>query len=229
MESVIFEEFPKIARLNRECVISEKIDGTNGQIIISESGEIHAASRSRLITPEDDNYGFARWVDANKADLLNLGPGRHFGEWWGQGIQRKYVLTEKRFSLFNTDRWSDVTVRPECCSVVPTLYRVLFSTQEITRALENLRQFGSHAAPGFMKPEGVIVWHVAARNYFKATLEKGIKPLTDEEAAFEGGSAPAVTDGNPDNADVKTPASLAAKKRSSKVVGFPTKDGAAVN
>jgi hypothetical protein len=30
-----FEEFPKMARLTRECIITEKIDGTNAQIGIA--------------------------------------------------------------------------------------------------------------------------------------------------------------------------------------------------
>ncbi len=33
-----FKEFPKIARLTRDCIITEKIDGTNASIYISENG-----------------------------------------------------------------------------------------------------------------------------------------------------------------------------------------------
>src|SRR5436305_1822690 len=98
-----FNAFPKIARLNRECVITEKIDGTNASILIDEDGVVMAGSRTRWITPENDNFGFAKWVEANKSELMKLGVGHHFGEWWGSGIQRGYGLTkgEKRFSLFN--------------------------------------------------------------------------------------------------------------------------------
>ena len=78
-----FIPFPKIARLSRLAIVSEKIDGTNAQVLITEDGDIFAGSRSRWITPEDDNYGFARWVEGNKDTLLKLGPGRHMGEWWG--------------------------------------------------------------------------------------------------------------------------------------------------
>jgi hypothetical protein len=46
--SVSFAEFPKMARLSRECIITEKIDGTNAQILITEEGEIYAGSRTRL-------------------------------------------------------------------------------------------------------------------------------------------------------------------------------------
>ena len=55
-----FIPFPKIARLSRLAIVTEKIDGTNAQVTITEDGDIFAGSRSRWITPEDDNYGFAR-------------------------------------------------------------------------------------------------------------------------------------------------------------------------
>ena len=34
-----FQEFPKIVRLSRQAIITEKIDGTNGCIFIGEDGE----------------------------------------------------------------------------------------------------------------------------------------------------------------------------------------------
>ncbi len=89
-----FHAFDKIARLSRECVITEKIDGTNASVFIGENGEFLTGSRTRWITPDDDNYGFSHWAHDHKAELLELGPGHHFGEWWGEGCQRNYGLTE---------------------------------------------------------------------------------------------------------------------------------------
>ena len=174
MQEPVFEPFQKIPRLSREVVITEKIDGTNAQVYITEDGDIFAGSRTRWITPGKltDNHGFAAWVEGNKQDLLRLGPGRHFGEWWGQGIQRGYGLKEKRFSLFNVSKWEDASVRPECCHVVPTLSMGQFSTDAVNAAVEELRKRGSFAAPGFMNPEGIVVYHVALGGYFKKTLEK---------------------------------------------------------
>src|SRR6185436_16764358 len=97
-----FKPFPKIARLSREIVVTEKIDGTNAQVYITDEGEIFAGSRNKWLTAQDDNFGFAKWVEYNKEELLKLGPGQHFGEWWGAGIQRRYNLNTKKFSLFNT-------------------------------------------------------------------------------------------------------------------------------
>jgi hypothetical protein len=171
-----FKEFDKIARLSRNCVVTEKIDGTNASITITDEGLFLLGSRTRWITTTDDNFGFAKWAAANEEELRKLGPGTHYGEWWGLGIQRSYGLKEKRFSLFNTARWSDDAVRPACCSVVPVLYSGVFRTGHIDMALEVLHSDGSVAAPGFMKPEGVVIWHEAARTYFKKTIEKDEAP-----------------------------------------------------
>lgn len=181
---IAFVPFPKIARLNRDCVITEKLDGTNAQVEICEDGSVLAGSRSRYITPEADNFGFARWVKENEDDLRKLGPGRHYGEWWGSGINRGYGLLkgEKRFSLFNVARWEDPTVRPACCYFVPILYRGPFLTYYVDSMIDVLRERGSFAAPGFMRPEGVIVWHEAARQLFKVTLDGDEKPKGQIEA-----------------------------------------------
>ncbi len=171
-----FLEFPKIPRLAREIIITEKIDGTNGQIAFSDEGQMFVGSRSRWITPEMDNHGFARWAYEHEVDLRELGPGRHFGEWWGSGVQRGYGLSkgDKRFSLFNTSRWSEV--RPACCDVVPVLYQGPFHTSAADEALVDLRTKGSRVAPGFMKPEGIVLFHIAGNFGFKRTIEKDEQP-----------------------------------------------------
>lgn len=187
-----FKEFPKMARLSREMIITEKIDGTNAQVYISETGDYKIGSRTQWITPEKDNHGFARWVMENLEEVLKLGPGRHFGEWWGSGIQRGYGLPkgDKRFSLFNVQRWAlhgtepqqiitgDPTivkyqdVLPKCVGLVPILYRGPFDSGTINNELYNLQVVGSYASPGFMKPEGIVAFHTAANFGFKKTIEK---------------------------------------------------------
>jgi hypothetical protein len=171
-----FESFQKIPRLSRDIVITEKIDGTNAQVCILEDGRILSGSRSRWITPQDDNFGFAAWVRDNQQELLKLGVGHHYGEWWGSGIQRRYGLSEKRFSLFNTARWSDDAVRPSCCHVVPVIYQGPFSTIAIDNCLQWFADNGSMAAPGFMNPEGIIIYHTASRQLYKKTIDKDEEP-----------------------------------------------------
>jgi len=189
-----FKPFPKMPRLSRECIITEKIDGTNASVLITDDGDIFAGSRTRWITPEDDNYGFAAWVRDNTEQLMHLGPGHHFGEWWGRGIQRNYGMTERRFSLFNVGRWcmhgreplviptadpriiKTQDVLPPCCHLVPVLYRGEFCTVEVDLAIIDLADNGSQAAPGFHKPEGVVVYHIAGNAGFKKTIEKDSEP-----------------------------------------------------
>lgn len=186
-----FEPFPKIPRISRDCVITEKIDGTNASITILDPKApegfppealivtygiyqfaIVAGSRRRFITAEKDNAGFGRWVLHNaEALVLELGYGTHFGEWWGAGIQRKYGLVneDKRFSLFNTSRWEKDEQR-KLCHVVPTLYEGPFETDAINATLWLLKNAGSTAAPGFMKPEGIVIFHKAGNLLFKKTF-----------------------------------------------------------
>jgi len=188
----MFTPFPKIPRLKRNIVITEKIDGTNAQVFITSREELvdnnesqkfvavsptgefvmFAGSRNRFITPTDDNYGFAKWVEAHADELFTLGEGQHFGEWFGLGIQRGYGLQEKRFALFNVNRWQSGP-KPVCCETVPVLYRGPFTDTAVDEAMANLDHLGS-CIPGASTntdPEGVIVWHEASRSYFKRTFE----------------------------------------------------------
>lgn len=166
-----FIPFQKIGRLARDIIVTEKLDGTNGVIQIGEDGSFLVGSRSRWITPEQDNHGFAGWAYYHKDELMKLGPGRHFGEWWGLGIQRNYGLKEKRWSLFNVNRWNAETL-PACCHVVPIVARGNFDTGLINSAMAMLELDGSRAAPGFMNPEGVVIFHTQTGHLFKKTFEK---------------------------------------------------------
>jgi hypothetical protein len=199
-----FVPFPKLSRLSRLAIVSEKIDGTNASVCIRNTSDvvldgkydivvgdmsIRAASRTRWISTKDDNYGFAKWVADNAAELVQLGVGHHFGEWWGSGCQRGYGLKEKRFSLFNTMRWcgqNDIPWAlpsedprqptkyqqkvPICCHVVPELGRWQFDELDLDEIMGSLAQTGSRAAPGFMNPEGIVVFHTAANLAFKKTF-----------------------------------------------------------
>ena len=214
-----FKPFPKMARLSRECLITEKIDGTNASIFIGPTDHkdphsiatlfnkdgsalgMWAGSRTRWITTADDNFGFANWAVANASELFKLGVGHHFGEWWGSGIQRGYGFKngERFFSLFNAGRWvaGDDPIgvasvswdyktqemapklqerAPACCKVVPILYRGPFDTERVNFELDALHDFGSQAAPNFMNPEGVVVYHIAGNVGFKKTLDNDAQP-----------------------------------------------------
>lgn len=201
----MFNRYPSLSRFSQGWTITEKIDGTNSQIVIDRlasaddgvyrdqavavldrplgEGEednpynnlyVFAGSRNRLITPESDNMGFARWVRDNAAVLADtLGEGRHYGEWWGQGIQRGYGLREKRFSLFNAIRWQNVAL-PDGVYTVPAfvLNGYLDNPGESALvAMNRLKEEGSLAAPGYDNPEGIVMYHRASDTGFKKTFD----------------------------------------------------------
>lgn len=196
-----FEEFPKIPRLKREVVITEKIDGTNAQItwlpldsvekyeyakadkdvvtIVAGVGPgdfahaLKVGSRQRWIFPEKgrDNFGFAQWCWDHADELRMLGEGRHYGEWYGLGIQRGYDLTEKRFALFNPVRWNPENPnRPPCCGVVPVLARGEDVDDDFV--MQHLDATGSMVVPGYKRPEGIVVYHSASRQMYKRTFDQ---------------------------------------------------------
>jgi hypothetical protein len=227
-----FEGWPKTPRLSAGGVtITEKIDGTNACIIIMpedrpldevrEAGEftnvigavydskiskvflLGAQSRKRLIHQSDDNAGFAAWVGNNLWDLYDLlGPGRHFGEWWGQGIQRRYGMDRKVFSLFNTHKWGKVAAergdwfdlaRNINMTMVPTLYQGKFSDGAIETSLSILRHNGSMAAAEWglhsQKAEGVIIRHSSLGGNLKAFIENDEVPKSVFEKAYQDNKA----------------------------------------
>lgn len=199
-----FEKFKPIPRLSKRwCFITEKIDGTNGCVVIKEiTAEefespamfpnalccvtvddryyaVAAQSRNRFVTPEDDNYGFARWVDSSALGLANiLGPGHHYGEWWGSGIQRNYGLTrgQRYFSLFNTRRWTDTREAAGFdpipgLDVVPLLYEGAWSEEAIDEAMNDLADTGSYAQPFYSNPEGIVVFDTLTGQFYKKTFD----------------------------------------------------------
>lgn len=188
----MFERFPSLTRFSQGWSITEKIDGTNAQVIVNDCSQpddakykdraiaevdgmfLFAGSRSRLISPENDNHGFARWAQANAEMLVRaLGIGRHFGEWWGNGIQRGYGLKEKRFSLFNSLRWKQEEL-PEGLYVVPSFVNNEYESNPgdlAEQCLQELKEEGSFAAPGFMDPEGIVMFHRASGVAFKKTFD----------------------------------------------------------
>jgi len=99
------------------------VHNSNAGIGHTENDGIWAQSRSNIITPENDNMGFARYVEDNKQAFLELvehvryvnhkiNPNDTvivFGEWAGKGIQKGVAISqiEKSFFIF------DVKVVPE--------------------------------------------------------------------------------------------------------------------
>lgn len=167
---VEFKEWPKIPRGAGETItITEKIDGTNACIVIENGEIVGVQSRTRFITPEDDNYGFARYVRDNAEELKKLGDGYHYGEWAGEGIQKNHHnIVGRKLFLFNSDRWRDGRQeRPAGVECVPILYEGPVD-DAIADAMNELwlkaQNEGYH-------PEGIVVWYHKTRRYEKYTFE----------------------------------------------------------
>lgn len=197
-----FVRFPSLTRFSHDWVITEKIDGSNAQVFIQpawmvDEGQnfgpddcvcyvgdkvVFAGSRNKWLQPGKgtDNMGFAQWVKANAAFLVEtLGEGRHFGEWCGAGIQRTYGLKEKKFALFNTHRWgalrgcADGGLLGGQLTAVPVLASGYMADPggAALHAMGVLKANGSEFAPGFMNPEGVVMLHRPSGTTFKKTFD----------------------------------------------------------
>lgn len=186
-----FQPWPKIPRLfgNKNIIVTEKVNGTNAAVVIPEDDSgVFAQSRKKIITPGNDNFGFARYVAENEVLLKELlGYGTHFGEWYGEGIQKNELgITGKRFMLFNVTRWRELfesaeedgedarsrihKVRSLSLDVATVLYEGVFDTLAVANVVKNLRERGSQHVPGG-KAEGVVVYHEASNQLFKVLCE----------------------------------------------------------
>lgn len=120
--------------------------------------DVLAGSRSRWLTVEHDNYGFALFVHTNKEKIIDLlGVGRHDGEWAGPGINSGEGLKEKTFVLFNWWQFPPERPLPPQMMTVPVLYRGPLDTAKIQEVMDDLRTNGSKLVPGFMRPEGAVI------------------------------------------------------------------------
>lgn len=190
-----FKAFDKIEQLKKVFMhITQKIHGTNAQILIypvykdgkapdgGSSEEVShydliCGSRNRWIYPGDDNYGFAAHVHAHKGEFIaKLGPGRHYGEWAGLGINSGEGMADKVFLLFDFWRYPPERPLPPKCGTVPLLYSGPLDLAKIEEVMNDLKTNGSKLVPGFMRPEGVVISTMGTR--FKKVFQA-------EEAAWK--------------------------------------------
>ena len=210
-----FKAFPKIENIRKmEMVITQKIHGTNAQIYIQERlfnldfdksigthvnpnvflvdgkyYELRCGSRSRWIYPGDDNYGFAAFVHQHKEEFIRkLGPGQHFGEWAGPGVNSGEGLTQKLFVLFDWWKYPAERELPPQTTVVPVLYKGEFSLEAIEQTMNDLKTQGSKLVPGFMRPEGVVISVLGTRlkKVFDAEETQWKKPSQVKAERVEG-------------------------------------------
>lgn len=90
-----------------------KLHGTNAGIQIDPDGVVTAFSRTQIITPQQDNYGFASWVDSKQEYFAKLADDKPFviyGEWCGPGIQNRVGISKipnRIFAVFGIRSLND--------------------------------------------------------------------------------------------------------------------------
>lgn len=86
-----------------------KLHGTNAAIVFLPEGEEYFQSRENVVTPENDNFGFARMMkelshsfDEIRKNFDNTKIIVLYGEWAGEGLKNNAAITKltKAFYLF---------------------------------------------------------------------------------------------------------------------------------
>lgn len=139
VRDVEYNENTKKIRFERTV----KLHGTNASIVYNLSPthstqpheKLYAQSRNNVITPDNDNAGFAQWVDENyyalhcvlgdfaTEALGNWDNETHlvvYGEWCGKGIQKNVAVNncEKMFVVFDAYLvYEGEMDNPRTCSV----------------------------------------------------------------------------------------------------------------
>lgn len=183
-----FKGWGSTPRWHKGLTITEKIDGTNACIVIYD-GQVKAQSRKRMITPDSDNFGFAKWVYDNAGVLMDtLGFGYHYGEWFGEGIQKNPLGIEgKRFALFHATKYTEDNGyelnKVDGLETVPLLFHGQANWMTVGDILQGLDTWGTNVIgakswtdedTGFRhsaKAEGIIVWHKETQQKYKILLE----------------------------------------------------------
>lgn len=129
-----------------------KLDGTNAAIRL-KGGTYACQSRGRIITPEDDNYGFAQWAKDNEdwvmshvktldevSELNEPYDMTIYGEWAGPGVQRRTSISkiDRRvfcvFAVRNHMRGT-IIIDPEMIEMITgdhdDVYTIPWATDEI--------------------------------------------------------------------------------------------------
>ena len=187
-----FTPWPKIPRLHlARLAILEKIDGTNAAVRVGPDEEVcplrvpieyavvGVQSRTQLITPDMDNFGFAAWAHGQLYLAEVLGPGAHFGEWAGPGIQKNPLgLDEKYFFLFEWFKWPlerllEAQKLVPNLRVAPVLFEGDYGHYIIKRTFDDLARTGSHVVTHSASAEGIVI-HLGG-TMFKMTFDDNHK------------------------------------------------------
>jgi hypothetical protein len=127
-----------------------KIHGTNAGVCLHD-GKLHCFSRTSELSVENDNYGFAAYVQANEEAFRSLfddfdEPVELRGEYCGQGIMKGTAVNQldKMFVIFSARNddgvWLDLADYPNLEVPEARVYNILrFGTYEVDIDFNNPR------------------------------------------------------------------------------------------
>lgn len=162
-----FKGFKKIPRTeNMVCEITEKLDGTNGVILIKNRTLVAVGSKNRWLSAEHDlaaqkdTPGFYSWCyePEREAWLKQLDDGYYYGEFIGKGIQRTYDLNHRRFYLFRYDLKEKMENERLGIYTIPHLCTCNLETLESSlRSSRTVLLLKGSFVNDFEKTEGLVV------------------------------------------------------------------------
>jgi hypothetical protein len=219
----VFTKYPHLERvgtdevegiLEGECLIFPKIDGTNASVWMDSNGNICCGSRKRQISVENDNQGFAKFVEENKASFVEFFKWLPFcilyGEWLVPHTLKTYRKEAWRkfyiFDVFQSDRFIHFDIYKERLESdfsgndnIEVIYPLFRSRNPSLIHLESALEKNTYLLPegeigegiviknyDFVNKYGRVTWAKLVRNAFK---EKHVKemgvPTLDGETTVE--------------------------------------------
>lgn len=164
--------------LEGEVFVFPKIDGTNASVWLKD-GEVQCGSRNRILTVEDDNAGFCRYINSDEAleirNFLALHPEiRLYGEWLVPHTLKTYREDAwRKFYVFDVHQkdvgylhynvyWNELLSDYSDINVIPPLAEISNpSSEQLEKLVEqNTYLIQENAGVG----EGVVLKNYYWRN-----------------------------------------------------------------
>ncbi len=165
--------FPKIPRIeNVTFEVTEKLDGTNGVVQVTDSLEVLVGSRNRWLDKHNDNHGFFNWVMEREDIFKGFGQGIYRGEFIGKGIQRTYGLLDKHFYLFDLSLEEKTSWAPDGSNIHIVPYLGWISLFEIEDIINYTGEHLTSEINRIYKSEGVMLYSRELDRYIKVIWDK---------------------------------------------------------
>lgn len=163
-------KYPELLSGNSAVIYKAKVKlhGTNAAVQC-HGGEIVVQSRTQIITPNNDNAGFAKFVYDNKEPWTKFKDIIIYGEWCGSGIQSGVAISaigKKIFAVFAIRSISDES-------------KLIFEPEEISNIIGNIPDV--YVLPWSEKSDIEINWNLPTQELEVKTSEINIWVLSIEK------------------------------------------------